>query len=727
MLAQQSQQTEKLCGSICRITFKAEDSGYAVLKIQTPEFEVVTAVGIIPDAQPGLDIELNGEWVRHPKWGQQFKVLSYHMPEPTQEEGMVAFLSCLDGLGESKAQKIVEYFGENTFRVFSEDSTRLLEIPGIGKKTLPKILESFQEKKELSRLIGFLHELGVSASYAKRIYEEYGDNAIGCIKANPYLLAEEVRGFGFKRADEVARGLGIGVDASVRITAAIFHNLKEAANRNGHCFLPLNALLVSTKASLTLPDYQPCEQEIVQQVSTLSIKEVLVEENGRIYLRSYHQAELELSATLRSLCGKLELECEDLEDWLIDYEIENEIQLATQQREAVKLAASNNLMVITGGAGVGKSTISKAILSYWHSLKKRVVAVAPTGKAAQRIREVADFPDASTIHRLLGWTGYSFLHDKDNPLDADAFLIDEGSMIDLKLAYALFDAIPPHATVVIVGDVNQLPSVGAGNVLRDIIDSEEIPVVRLTEIFRQIAKSKIIQASQAINEGYFPSLEKLGRDSEPKTDALWIPCSQGQIPEAIEWLVNDKLLNMGYEEDDIQCLSPMHKGDVGNIELNKLIQQAWNPKYPIQSNCGIFREGDRVIQTRNDYNKLVFNGDIGNIVEIDKEENIALICYPDFDGNERLIEYQLSDLKDVMLAYSISVHRSQGSEFPVVILPVSMQQYMMLQRNLYYTGVTRGKKLVVIVGEEKPLQIAVQTNRVLNRNTTLRERLAGNL
>lgn len=721
--------TEKtiIKGNIAGIRFQAQDTGYCVLAIQSESFAVITAAGVMPDAQKGADVEMSGEWIEHPRFGKQFKFYSYSIPEPEGEEAIAAFLCTLKGVGEATAKAIAQTFGENTFNVFEEESDRLLEVKGIGKKTLPKILQSFHETKGLSKLIGFLHKLGVSASYAKRIYNKYKEESISRIKENPYILADEVHGFGFKKADEVARGLGIAPDAAVRIQAAIMYVMKGAANMYGHCFLPESELVQMTKEAIVLPGYQPGE-EVTKNISTLksvTTKEFkrLVQEDERIYLKSYHVAEIELANKIKSLCG--EKEKNSLDEWIAEYEERNSIQLANQQKEAVIAVASNNLTIITGGAGVGKSTVSKAIIQYWHSQRLRIVAAAPTGKAAQRIREATGLTSASTIHRLLGWTGDSFLHDKYYPIEADAVLIDETSMVDLKLAHALFEAIPSHATVVMVGDVNQLPSVGAGNVLRDIIESGEVPVIRLTEIFRQAATSRIIQCSLAINEGRMPHLETLGRDSgEPATDALWIPCSQGQIPQAIQWLATQKLPSMGWNQDDIQCLSPMHKGDCGNIELNKLIQESWNPPSREKASYGQFRIGDRVIQTRNDYDKRVFNGDIGKIEKIDTQEKEALIRFPDLDNPVgRAVKYMLSDFSDLMLAYSISVHKSQGCEFPVVIIPVSMQQYMMLQRNLYYTGVTRGKKLVVIVGEEKPLSIAVKTNKIQARNTTLKQRL----
>lgn len=734
-------------GIVSRINFFAENTGYAILQIEKPDFSVFTAVGTMPDATMGMDVQIEGEWKNHPKFGKQFSFDSYKVPEPTGEKGLIAFLSTLKGIKESKAKTIVKYFGEKVLEVLDEGGDKLLGVPGIGPKTLPKIIDSYQKQKGLRKLIEFLSSVGVSASYAARIYRVYGNAGIEEIKRDPYILAQEVKGFGFKRADEVALKMGIKPDSQVRCIAGIMHVLKLAANQKGHCFLPVNELTTEVCSELALPDYRPQMSDIEQVVNGLSKASAskgqrLVVEGDRIWLYSYYDAELKLAESIKQLSGRFERSIDifevsghfehssdifegavDIEEWIEEYEQENGVNLASQQKEAVITVAQNGLTVVTGGAGVGKSTISKAIIQMWHEMGKRIVAVAPTGKAAQRIKEATGLMTASTIHRLLGWNGNGFERNLDNPIEADAFLIDEFSMTDLRLANSLFQAIPPHAVVLIVGDVNQLPSVGAGNVLRDVIESGAVPVVRLTQVFRQAATSRIIQASLSINEGKFPELEQISRSSgKPSTDALWINCSADRIQEAISWLLTTKLPEMGWANDDIQVLSPMHKGDAGNIALNQMIQKAWNPS--TKNRVGEFREGDRVIQTSNNYDKNVFNGDIGKIESIDQTEKEVLIRFPDLDNPAgRVVSYDFGEMDDLMLAYSISIHKSQGSEFPVIVIPATMQHYMMLQRNLYYTGITRGKKLVVLVGEEKAIQTAVRTNRLNQRNTALASRL----
>jgi exodeoxyribonuclease V alpha subunit len=721
-----------LIGKIATITYKSSETGFVVLRIEPDngDFTLYAASGTMPDAQKGLQVELTGAWREHPKHGNQFNFTQYSIPEPDDESSMVAFLCTLKGIGEATAWRIVEKFGETTFSVLERGGKQLLDIKGIGPKTLPGILDSFQANKYLSDLIRFLHKIGVSAGYAPRLFDAYGAEAIAKIKGDPYILSVEVKGFGFKRADELALGLGIKPDSLVRTQAGLLHILRGAANMYGHCFLPRQELELLTMDLLCLPIYQPTRENI--RAGIISLKAVhthfsrrLVEEDTVVYLASHHEDELALAGLIKRLSGRLNVK--DLEEWLDYYQYRHGIQLAAGQKQAVLTAISNGFVVITGGAGVGKSTVSKAIIQAWYQQNRIVIGIAPTGKAAQRIREATGLKTASTIHRLLGWKGTTFLHSNNKKISADAFLIDEASMMDLRLARALLEAIPRHAMVALVGDVDQLPSIGPGNVLRDIIESGEIPVTRLTEIFRQAETSRIIQASLSIKEGKMPQLERLDRGTDyPTSDALWINCSESKIRSALKWLITEKLPEMGWEKEQIQCLSPVHKGSCGNIELNKLIQEAWNPPMPHKPEFMEFRVGDRVIQTSNDYKRRVFNGDIGVIESINISEKEALVRFPDLDEPEegRLVKYGLGDLiDDLLLAYSISVHKSQGSEFPVVVMPLSVQHYRMLQRNLLYTGFTRGKQLVVLIGEERPLQVAVRSDRLKVRNTRLAERI----
>ncbi len=721
---------EKIKGTINKIIFLSPDKGFAIISLVTDDFDEIQAIGIMPDARVEASVELSGNWKIHDEYGEQFKFKNYIVHEPTDDAGIAAFIQTLDGVGENTARRIVERFGKRSLEVIEEHSEELLEIKGVTQKKLGKIKASFFEKKGLSKLVSFLHSLGVSVGYAAKLHKYYGDDAIRQIKLDPYILCQEVKGFGFKRADEVAIGLQIALDAPNRIKAAIFCVLRLAASESGHCFLPRVELESEVINKLAVPGHIPQLERVSEAIELMISIGGLVEDEKDgtpiIYLTKYYEAEVDLAENLKSLAGVIKgVSLDEIDSWFEEYSKANSIQLSSGQEQAIITAAMNGLTVITGGAGTGKSTISKAIIEYWHKKQKRIIAVAPTGKAAQRIQEVTGLTTASTIHRLLGWDGSGFLHNENNLIEADAFVIDESSMMDLLLAVALFRAIPPHACVVMVGDIDQLPSVGAGSVLKDIMNSGQIPVVRLTEIFRQAQESSIIQSSICIKQGELPCLETISRTTgQPKTDALWVKCAQNQIRSAIKWLLTDKLPELGFQPDQIQCLSPMNKGNIGNVELNKIIQEIWNPPDQYKPELNGFRIGDRVIQTVNDYDKKVFNGDIGVIEEIDLEKKTTEIRFPEINNEYgRLVRYSQNDLSDLNLAFSISIHKSQGAEFPVVIIPVSMEQYRMLQRNIYYTGITRGRQLAVIIGEEKPLQIAVKTNRIDNRNTKLAYRL----
>lgn len=718
----------KLAGKIVKIVFKQTDTGFAVIHINQG-VENHTAVGTIPEADLGLEVELTGDWKDHAKFGTQFVFSEYHVPTPTGQSGIVAYLSTLNGIKESLANRIYEHFGEETIEIIENNPDRLLEVRGIGVKSLPKILESYEETKGMRRLISFLHQIGVSVSAAARIYEDYDEDstaAITAIKANPYILEEKVRGFGFKRADEVALKVGIAPDSLFRHQAAIASCLKSAASMQGHCYLPIQRLKSDTCELLSLPSYRPTGDDLNPAISDMKeanhSRKLYIEED-KVYLYYYYQKEEELAEKLQGLSGKFRTFV-DMTEWLVEYDKLNKFPLGREQKIAVQTAANYQLVVLTGGAGVGKSTVSKAVIQMWLCQRKRVVACAPTGKAAQRLKEITGI-ESSTIHRLLGWNGWEFEYNENNCYPADAFLIDESSMIDLSLAHALFQAIPPFASVMLVGDINQLPSVGAGNVLRDLIKSGIVPVVKLTEIFRQAGTSQIITASHAVNEGNFPVLTKISslNPESWKGEAVWAECETNEIPNAIKWLVGNYLLNF-YTPSQIQILSPMNRGNVGNYELSKLIQSVWNPLTPDDKEVKGFRVGDRVIQTCNDYKAKVFNGDIGLVIAINMEEKTLVAHFQSLEEPEgRWIEYGFGELDALKLAYSISIHKSQGSEFDVVIIPWCMAHWMMLYRNVLYTGITRAKKLMILVGQKAAISKAVAQQNIDRRYTQLRDRL----
>jgi exodeoxyribonuclease V alpha subunit len=712
----------RLTGKIGRITFQAADTGYCVFRFDlAEEFRTICAVGVMPDISEGAEVELTGEWKTHPRFGDQFAFAGYLFPEPEGKDGTIAFLETLKGCGPSLAQKIWDKFGDFTIPVMDDTPEQLLQVPGIGPKKHSSLMQSYANSRELRRLIAFLHTIGVTATYANRIYKKYGGAAIVRIKEDPYILAEQVRGFGFAKADDVARSMGIAEGSEVRIKAAILYTLKEAANRDGHCYLYEGPLQTACAELLTLPGYRPQGSDISSIV--FSMDKITVDRD-RIYLSEVKTQEERLAKSIKRLAGKVP--CNILiDEFISEFEADN-FPLGTDQSNALRLISGHGLSILTGGPGTGKSSVSKAVLELWHQQRKRVVAAAPTGKAALRLYQATGIK-AKTIHQLLGFNGFGFARDQNNPLDGDAFLIDESSMNNLKLFDALIAAIPINAVVCLVGDVDQLPAIGAGNVLSDLIDCGQIPVARLKEIFRQGPNSKIVTHCQSILSGRVPDFEILAKDltTAPITDCLFLPCDREKIPVAIEWLLNKRLPAMGIERNDIQVLSPMHKTDTGNNALNEMTQNAWNPKQVGGSTVGGLREGDRIIQTRNDYQKNVCNGDIATIEKIDPIEKEIICRFDDIDNPDgRLVIHGYIDIDDIDLAYSISIHKSQGSEFPVVVMPASMSHYLMLQRNLLFTGMSRGKKLVILVGEDRAIAQAVRSIGAAKRNTGLMELLA---
>jgi exodeoxyribonuclease V alpha subunit len=719
-------------GTIAQVTHQNNTDHYVVIQMSGADFGSFKAVGVMPAPQKDLEVTLYGEWRKHPTYGDQFNFTSYRIAEPIGRESVIGFLVTLQGIGKRMAARIVDHFGDGTFQILEREPERLLEISGITINKLEKMLQSYSDSRKLQNLIAFLAGLEISATYAAKIYREFGDESIATIKNDPYLLIERVRGFGFKKADDIALKTGIAVNSATRYQAAIADTLRQAAKQQGHCYLPHSNLVRLCADLLRLPGHHPVVDDIATNIKALCAgnapeRRRLVVEEEDVYLYRAYQAESRLAENIQGLCGSLDLKV-DLAEWIANYEKNNDIELAAGQVLALGTAAIQGFTIMTGGAGVGKTATAKAIVEFWRDQNKRVVACAPTGKAALRIQESTGL-EAQTIHRLLGWMGSGFSHHRRHPLEGDCFIIDETSMLDLTIADALIDAIPLSAQVLLIGDVNQLPSIAAGNVLRDLIQSQVCPVVQLTEVFRQAAASKITQCSYAVNAGQMPTLEAITKATETfETDCVLLRCNGSIIPKAIEWLYQEKLPQLGYQQQDIQYLAPMHKSESGNIAINQLVQKLWNPVLPGKRNIKQFRVGDRVIQTANDYNQLVFNGDIGVIEAIvsKDEETMTRIRYPDWQEPQgKLVEYGVAQLEQLMLAYSITIHKSQGSEFPVVVIPISTQHNIMLQRNLLYTAITRGRKLVVLVGEERALQQAVRTVKSMRRHTRLQERLQG--
>jgi exodeoxyribonuclease V alpha subunit len=713
-------------GFLERITYHNEENDFVVAKLQEKgKRELTTIVGNLTAINPGESLKLSGKWVHNKKFGEQFQVETYEVTVPATVHGIRKYLGSglIKGIGPIMAERIVKKFALDTLEVIERTPERLSEVDGIGPKRIAMITKAWEEQKEIKEIMIFLQGHGVSATYSAKIYKQYGDRSIGVVKENPYRLAQDIHGIGFITADKIAQNMGIDPNSLIRAKAGVIYVLNGLTGE-GHVYYPETDLVRKAKEILKV------DQEIITKAITeLSIeKEIILEEidiekdHRAVYLTPFYVAETGIAQRLRRLkespSNIRPIHPEKAIEWVHQ---KLNIGLAEKQKEAVLLAGNSKVLIITGGPGTGKTTIITAILKIFQQLKLRVLLAAPTGRAAKRMSEATGW-ESRTIHRLLEFSPQKggFKKDQDNPLEADVLIIDEASMVDTLLMYHLLKAIPFQAHLILVGDVDQLPSVGPGNVLKDIIGSGIFTVVRLTEIFRQAQESMIIVNAHKVNQGEFPILKEIER--KEATDFYFI---QEEEPEKalnqILTLCDERIPNhFGFHPiRDIQVLTPMHKGVIGAINLNIELQKKLNPdQQSITHGSRTFKLHDKVMQIVNNYDKEVFNGDIGWVSRIDQEDRELTI---DFEG--RLITYDFSDLDEVVLAYAISVHKSQGSEYPVVILPVTTQHYMLLQRNLIYTGITRAKKLVVLIGTKKALAIAIRNNKPQLRFTLLSERL----
>jgi len=717
-----------LHGLLEKISYRNEENDFVVAKLREKEKkELTTIVGNLCGISPGESLKLVGKWVQNKKFGEQFQVETFEITVPATLHGIEKYLASglIKGIGPVMSERIVETFGLHTLEVIEKKPERLSEVEGIGPKRISMITKAWEEQKGIKEIMIFLQGHGVSASYSAKIYKQYGSQSIEMVRENPYRLARDLYGTGFITADKIAQKLGIDRNSLIRAKAGLVYVLNQLTEQ-GHVYYPEGQLIYKAREML-----QVDEEIIFQAVRELSKeREVFLEDldpEGNlkaVFLAPFHVAETGLAQRLMFLkespSSIRPIHPEKAIEWV---EQKLNIELAEKQEEAVLLAATSKVLIITGGPGTGKTTIITAILRIFQQLKLRILLAAPTGRAAKRMNEATGC-EAKTIHRLLEYSPHKarFKKDESDPLEGDVAIIDEASMVDTLLMYHLLKAIPSHAHLILVGDVDQLPSVGPGNVLKDIIKSGKFTVVRLAEIFRQDQESMIIVNAHKINEGQFPVFKEL--DKADKTDFQFI---QEEDPEKI--LQN--ILDLCSERipgrfrfhplREIQVLTPMHKGILGVANLNIELQRRLNPgPSGISHGTWNFRSGDKVMQTVNNYDKDVFNGDIGWISKIDPEQREVTI---DFDG--RQVPYDYSDLDEVVLAYAVSVHKSQGSEYPVVILPVTTQHYLLLQRNLIYTGITRAKKLVVLIGTKKALAIAIRNNKPQQRYTLLSERLAG--
>ncbi len=727
-------QHEHLLGVVERVTFHSEESGYTVARFNVPgERELVTIIGRFPEIHAGQTLRLTGFWREHPKYGRQFQCLHAQETKPATLTGLEKYLGSglIKGIGPVTAKRIVTHFGLETLEVIEHACSRLIEVPGIGERRVAMIERAWEAQKAIKEVMLFLRGHNVSTTYAVKIYKQYGDQAIDVVSKNPYQLAADIYGIGFVTADTIARSLGIAPDADFRYQAGILYVLNLAAEE-GHCFLPMHKLVEHTTKRLALPDAPVDPTRIEALVASMAEGQQLIAEQGygdlaeqRIcYAPAFYHTEVALSKRLARFAQKpVEVDLPRVGRWIDTFTQKRDIHLSAEQRRAVELAASSRILVLTGGPGCGKTFTTRAIVSLWRAMGKSILLAAPTGRAAQRLAELTRV-EAKTIHRMLAFDPGSmkFRHDEDNPLEAQAFVVDETSMLDLFLAHSLFKAIPPDAQVLLVGDIDQLPSVGPGMVLRDLIASERIPVVRLTEIFRQAAESHIVTNAHRINAGQMPRLVPIAKAEE--SDCRWMEAAEpADGAEAIRRLVTEILPRRGIDPvKQVQVLCPATRGDIGTRQLNAILQQTLNPPRPLKTELSrggsVLRVGDRVIQQVNDYTREVFNGDLGTITRIDLEEQEVVVQFA-----EREVSYDYADLSELALAWAVTVHKSQGSEFPVVIFPIFMQHYLLLSRNLVYTGLTRAKQLAILVGPTKAMGVAIKRMTDRQRYTALADRL----
>jgi exodeoxyribonuclease V alpha subunit len=715
---------ESLSGLIERVTFFNEENGFAVLKIKARGHrDEVTVVGSLPSVNPGEWLTAEGRWVRDREFGLQFRAELLKCAAPNTREGIEKYLGSglIKGIGPTYARKLVERFGETIFDIIEGESGRLEDVEGIGPKRRRQIKEAWAEQKIIRDIMVFLHSNGVSTSRAVRIYKTYGENAIETVRENPYSLARDIPGIGFKTADQIAQKVGIPFDSILRACAGLDHVLQQAT-AEGHCALP-RTLLVEEAGKLLLVQGSVMQAALERSLRAEEIARETIRAEDFIFLPALQQAEINIAVRVGRLASQPPvyppIQFEKAVAWC---QKKTGKALAPSQVEALRKALSSRMLILTGGPGVGKTTLVNTILRILRAKSVRCLLCAPTGRAAKRLSEATGM-EARTIHRLLEvqpGTG-RFAHHEHRPLECDLLVVDETSMVDVPLMSSLLKALPTQASLLLVGDVDQLPSVGPGMVLRNLIESDRVPVVRLTEVFRQAAHSRIITNAHRLNQGLLPELPE--RDAN--SDFFFVERDE---PERIA----DTLIEMVKRRipakfaldpiRDIQVLCPMNRGSLGVRELNLRLQAELNPANPsrpsVEKFGWQFRVNDKVIQTQNDYDKEVFNGDIGQIVDIDPIEREVAVGY-----DQRIVKYDFGELDEIALAYAITIHKSQGSEFPAVVIPLSMQHYLLLQRNLVYTGVTRGKKLVVLVGQRKALATAARNNRTESRFTKLLERI----
>lgn len=700
-----------------RITYQSAENGYSILKADVKGYkDLVTLVGNMPEVTVGTVMVAEGEWKVNKQYGSQFVVNTYEETMPATEFGMEKYLGSglVKGIGPKFAKLIVDTFGLDTFDIIEKEPKRLGEVAGIGSKRIKKIHDSWMKQLDVKEVMVFLQGNGVSTAYAAMIYKAYGKESIKKVKDNPYCLTDDIWGIGFKTADGIASNMGYGKNDPRRCKSGIVYVLNQLSNE-GHVYAERKQLL-DTAVQLLSADKQTLEEVLEKMIEVEDLKT----EDEAIYLPPLYYSEVGVASKLKSLMLDNSQRLFQKQPDIAAISKRTHITYDDLQIEAIQQAVKSKVMVLTGGPGTGKTTVTKGIIAAWQTMGLSIILAAPTGRAAKRMTEATGM-ESKTIHRLLGFNpveGYKY--NADNPLEADALIVDESSMIDIVLMNTLLKALPVGMRLLLVGDVDQLPSVGPGNVLRDIIDSGVVPVVRLTRIFRQAQTSRIIMNAHAINEGRMPNISN-GRQS----DFFFMGVDEPeQIADTIVSLVKQRLPKAYHiSPTQIQVLTPRQRSVVGAGNLNIAIQQAVNPTGEgLQRGGYTFRRNDRVMQLKNDYQKEVFNGDMGIVCNVDMEDRTLTV---NFDGKE--VEYESTELDELSLAYATTIHKSQGSEYPIVIIPVHFTNYVMLQRNLIYTAVTRAKKVCIVIGARKALWYAVNHVTVTQRNSKLKGRLQGKI
>jgi exodeoxyribonuclease V alpha subunit len=718
-----------LVGSVERVTYHNEQNGYTVLRLHIPgRVEPVTVVGNFSAVSPGESLRVTGWWTAHPQYGDQFKAVEYAVTRPATVAGIQKYLGSglVKGVGPVTARRIVEHFKEKTLEVIESDISRLGEVKGVSRKRVEMIQRAWEEQRAIKEVMLFLQSHSVSTSFAVKIFKQYGADAITVVEKTPYRLADEVYGIGFRTADQIARNLGMAPDAEERLRAGLRHSLMTASEE-GHCYLPAGDLIVRSAEALGVEDRAKLEAALEKALDDGLLK---VEESGgesAVYLPPLWQSERGVARRLRALVGEpLRVDPNRVESWLDRFAAKRGVALSEEQRRAVHLAARSRVMILTGGPGTGKTFTLRTMVELFYAMRKTVALASPTGRAAQRLSEVTG-REAKTIHRLLEFDPATMRFKRNDvwPLEADVVIVDEASMIDIVLANSLIKAINDGASVVLVGDADQLPSVGPGAFLQDLISSGVAPVARLTQIFRQAARSLIVQNAHQINRGEFPRLVKPG---EEKSDCYFIEAEEPD--EVVRVIVNSVSKSLpsrfGYDPlKDIQTLSPMNRGRVGAGRLNGVLQAALNPqsldgpgKAEAVRGDRTLRVGDKVIQRVNNYRLEVFNGDMGVIEEIDLEDQMIAVRFAD-----RVVEYDFADSLELSHGFAVTIHKAQGSEYPAVVIPLHTQHYLMLSRNLLYTALTRAKKTVVIIGTTQAIGMAMRNLEAMRRFTGLAREL----